>query len=141
MKKLVLIILFTAFFSSCKKYPEGAAYSLLTKITRLANSWRVDSYFENGTDKTTDFNAIFQGYFLSTNKNGNYSLFYKLYGTLDWIESGVWKFSSDKKKVNLVATGSGNLSTWRILKLKNTELWVIDESDNLIVKEYHFIQS
>ena len=50
-------------------------------------------------------------------------------------------YKNKKTKVTFVASGSGSQFTWTILKLKNTQLWVRDDSDPAVVKEYHFVES
>lgn len=109
---------------SCKKYPEGPVISFISKKERLENSWRINQYFENGVDKTSDAQTILKDYNLIINKNGNYTLYYKLLGLLDYNESGTWSFINDNEVVRFYQTSPGsNSSDWTILKLMEKELW------------------
>jgi hypothetical protein len=42
-------------FSACKKYEDGPALSLRTKMARLKNFWRLEQLLVNGADSTAAF--------------------------------------------------------------------------------------
>ncbi len=141
MKKLIhylfLVSTITVVFSNCKKYENGPDFSLLPKKERLANKWRLDSYSENGVDKTTTFNTLFQNAVLKIEKNGDYALTYKAAGVLDYSETGTWRFANDKNDFETNPTsGTGSVAVHHILRLKDTELWYYDV-ENGTKKEYH----
>ena len=56
LKLFLILICFVTF--SCKKYEDGPTVSLRTKKARVVNKWKVDSYYINGVDKTTDYRAL-----------------------------------------------------------------------------------
>jgi hypothetical protein len=143
MKKFApfLIVLFITipFLNSCKKYPDGPGFSLLSRKQRLANTWHVKSYQENGVDKTADFNNVFQQAIITIDKEGGYSLKYKAFGLVDYNESGTWRFTDNDDFFETNPTnGSGSLARHEILRLKEAELWYVDTDANG-TKEYHLV--
>lgn len=143
MKKTLLIaVLSLLVFASCNKYPEGPKLSLRTKKERLANSWRVTYYSENGVDKTTDFNNTFVNYNIVIEKSGNYTVTYRFLNVSDYVETGTWDFISSKSSVlfNPSSPSSADDSSWELFKLKETELWAKTyNSQNNITTEVHLI--
>ncbi|NSW45250.1 MAG: hypothetical protein HPY79_05505 [Bacteroidales bacterium] len=117
------IIIFTLFIISCKKYPEGPTISFISKTERLSNTWRVKQYFENGIDKTNDFNNVFQNYVLTIKKDYTYTLTYKAFGIINYSENGSWAFNSNKTGVIFNNNANNNTTNWSILKLMEKELW------------------
>lgn len=143
MKKIILysllIAIFSAFFIGCKKYPDGPSLSLLSRKARLSNTWHLSKYYENGVDKTADFNAIFQNAVITIAKDGSYSLKYKAFGVTDYSETGTWRFTDDDAYFETNPTnGTGSVAQHRILRLKDKELWY-EDSDANGLKEYHLI--
>ena len=138
---LLLVVSFSIILTSCKKYPDGPAFSLLSRKARLANTWHIGSYSENGVDKTTDFKNAYQSAKIVIDKEGNYSIYYKAFGLVDYNESGTWKFSNNDDDFTTTPTsGSGSAGTHHILKLKDKELWYKEDPDGSnIVREYHLI--
>ncbi len=122
MKKCVLIIAVSLFLLSCKKYEEGPLFSFRSKTERLSNTWKVQQYFENGVDKTNDFNNIFKDYIMTISKENSYTITYKAFGIINYSEAGTWYFNTDKTKVTF-KNNNNNTSTWKILKLMEKELW------------------
>ena len=142
----ILAVVFSVAFFSCKKYPEGPSFSLITKKERLSNSWKIQQYKFNGADSTTFVkNFLLNNYKLAISKNGDYSISYNVVIgiiSIPFTEAGNWVFSSDKKNViftkesgNTTATVGTN-SNCEILKLKETELWA-KFSQNNDVTEVH----
>lgn len=115
---LVCIIAF-----SCKKYPEGPTISFRSKTERISNSWHIKQIFENGVDKTNDFNNMFQNYVITIRKDLSYNISYKFIGLIDYNESGVWSFNTDKTGITFKNNANNNTSNWKILKLMEKELW------------------
>lgn len=143
MKKIknyfLLIGAFTLVLASCKKYEEGPFISIIPKDERMDNTWKVKNYFENGVDKTTEFNNLLQNAVLKIEKSGTYNFSYKAGGLLDYSESGTWRFINNKEDFETTkTTGISSVSTHHILKLKESELWYYD-MDNGVKKEYHLV--
>lgn len=144
MKKIFLYFLLIVFTSSlitsCKKYPDGPSISLLSRKARLANTWHLSSYSENGVDKTTDFNNIFQNAVITITKDGSYSLKYRAFGLTDYSETGTWRFTNDDNYFETNPTsGTGSVGQHYILRLKDKELWYQDTDANGLRQEYHLI--
>ncbi|NVO02006.1 MAG: hypothetical protein HXX09_04835 [Bacteroidetes bacterium] len=109
---LVIFLFVGTFLSGCKKDEE-----------KLANSWRINQYYENGTDKTADAQSVFNGYNLIIDKNKSYSIYYRFLGLIDNYESGTWAFSNKNKNVTFQKSNTSSTTEWTILKLMEDELW------------------
>src|ERR1044072_2261533 len=99
MKKFLFIACSFLFLFSCSKYPDGPSISFRTAKSRLTNTWIINTAYENGEEKTADFNAAFAGYTLTIEKDGGYSLSYSPFSIGNYSESGTWTFNSDKTQV------------------------------------------
>ncbi|CAN5518198.1 hypothetical protein BH10BAC1_BH10BAC1_12600 [soil metagenome] len=144
MKKIILYLLIatigTLSFSSCKKYPDGPGMSLLSRKARLSNVWHLSNYYENGVDKTSDFQNVFQNAVLTIEKEGSYSLKYRAFGITDYNETGTWRFINDDASFETnPSSGTGSVGQHYILRLKNKELWYQDTDANGLLREYHLI--
>lgn len=143
MKTLVNYSLLLAIISftivGCKKYENGPDFSIIPKKERISNNWKLASYSENGVDKTSIFNSLFQNAMLQIESDGDYVLTYKAAGLVDYSEKGTWRFVNNKKDFETNPTsGNGSVVVHHILRLKETELWYYEE-DNGVRKEYHLI--
>lgn len=148
MKKVFAIAL-TALFvggvalTSCSKYEEGPKLTLLTKKMRLAGTWGVAAYLENGVDKTADYRQFVSSESTTIEKDGNWnSTMTTVLGT--FTSSGTWEFINDKEDVKMTTTVSNgttlstpSLDTMHITKLKNKEMWT-KEVDGSTTYEYHY---
>lgn len=148
MKKVFAIAL-TALFvggvalTSCSKYEEGPKLTLLTKKMRLAGSWGLATYLENGVDKTADYRQFVTSETNTIEKDGTWnSTTTTVLGT--FTASGTWEFINDKEDVKMTTTVSNgttlttpSLDTMHITKLKNKEMWT-KEVDGTDTYEYHY---
>lgn len=123
MKKLLFLLPFFLFVFSCNKYEDGPSFSLRTKTHRLANTWKVESVTENGTDITSDFNTWYPSYMLTIAKENTYVLTYMLNSGIEYKETGTWVYSGDKTHIYFKNSATGGMSDWKILRLKEKELW------------------
>ena len=144
MKKFISIFLVAMTLSSCKKYENGPAFSLLSKKERVSNTWTVLLVKENGVDKTNEYKNVFQNYKLIMDKNNmKYTLTYKLLGLVDYSETGSWDFSGDKLflvlKKDATAGSQSSTSNWKILKLKEKELWIESNTTSSTLTELHLV--
>lgn len=138
--KILLLILCIS-ITSCKKYEDGPAFSLMSKKARLSNIWKVDTYYLNGVDKTTQYRQKVTREKLVIYQSGNFE-FSEL---SSWIWSvpyttGVWKFINDKEGLEMTSDNSTvKTKTYKILRLKNKQLWLEEQvsSDSLV--EYHYL--
>lgn len=123
MKKLILIALPLLILAGCGKYEDGPALSLRTKKERVCNNWQVSSAYQNGNDRTSEFNAAFAGYMLDIRKDDTYSLSFSPFGIGSVQDNGRWEFTSDKMQIRLIDS-DGDVSQYIILRLKEKEFWV-----------------
>jgi hypothetical protein len=138
MKKNLAIICSMLFLFSCSKYPDGPSISIYSKKARLANTWIINTAYENGVEKTADFNTVFAGYTLTIKKDETYSLSYSPFSVGNYSESGVWDFNDDKTQVTFHKNGSSDQQTWTIKKLESKELWG-EYTDSSTVYEVHLV--
>lgn len=120
-------------FQGCKKYPDGPAFSLLSKKQRLCGTWVMDNYIVNGVDQTTFFNTVLPGYKIEVKKDETYISSVNT-GT---IEEGKWKFTNNKEHVKTTVNSTGASVDNQILRLKDKELWLKQIDVNNTTIELH----
>jgi hypothetical protein len=142
MKKNIfigLIALFTLAFTitSCNKYEDGPKFSLLTKKSRLANDWVIESAtVTSANGSTNNITSGFSGQVLTIEKDGKYT-----WTTSSGSDSGTWTLGEDKDDIRLISSASGSQEiSYRILRLKSKELWWKHTDTNADVYEMHFKQ-
>jgi hypothetical protein len=141
MKKNIILGVFAllciAFITSCNKYEDGPKISLLTKKSRLANDWVIESATKTTTSgSSTDITSGFNGQVLTIEKDEKYSWTTSL-GT----DSGTWSLGEDKDDIRFLSSASGSTEvSYRILRLKSKELWWKYTDTNGDVYEMHFKQ-
>ena len=124
MKKIIGILALSILFAACK-YEDGPKLSLRTKKHRAVNTWHIDKVFENGMDKTTDYKNAFVNYQIDLKSDNTYKLKYRPFNLSDYLETGNWAFSNDKVFINFTPKDSKSPGQWKILRLTETETWVI----------------
>lgn len=136
--KALMIPVFVLLLTNCKKYEEGPAFSLLTKKSRVSNTWELDKYYENGVDKTNDAVSAFKDFTLIIDKNNmKYSKSFSAFGLIPYGETGSWKFTSDMESIEFDPENYSLAPyTWKIIKLKNTSLGFSYTSNSVNVKLY-----
>jgi hypothetical protein len=129
MKKLLLaIILIVTVLPACTKYKDGPKISLRTRTARLMGNWTLESATFNGTDITS--------FFKSSEK---FAILKKRWGYMG--DYGTWDMGEDGDDVTFNSDIAGNQpKTYRLLRLKNTELWMKYTATNGDVTEMHFKQ-
>jgi hypothetical protein len=114
---------------SCSKYPEGPAVSFRSRDARVANTWKVDNFKDDGTDYTslvTDYSETFS-------KDGNYS-----YSWGSMAGTGKWAFQNDDMEIKVSGISSASSETLFILKLEEKSFWYY-YMDGTHRKEFHMI--
>ncbi len=129
------ILVFGILSFSCGKYEEGPMFTILTKKSRVVNTWKMDKYFTKGQE--VELPDSVRNNTREYKKDGTV-IFYN-HG-MDDIE-GEWQFYQDKKY--LLTEFKYNDETYMekalILKLKQKEMWLeVDMNDTPI--EYHFVE-
>lgn len=122
--------------TSCKKYEEGPALSLLTKKMRVAGTWEVESYWENGVDKTSEYRQGVTSETYVYEKDGSYSISVTtILGTIN--DAGTWEFVNDKEEIRTLSNQANSTAdTMVIVRLKNKEFWMKDKGGST-VHEFH----
>ena len=130
---------------SCKKYPEGPSLTIRSKKGRVANKWKIDKWLIGGVDSAQYYAA--EGTWVELTKDGKATAVQvKKFGTLSLTTNftGDWEFSDDKDVLGWVLTDDLNndtdTTTFDILKLKEKEMWLLDENSNANkTEEIHLI--
>lgn len=129
MKKLVLAIaLIITLLPSCTKYKDGPKISLRTRMDRITGNWTIESATFNGTDIT--------GFY---DKAQKFTILKKRWGYDG--DYGSWTMGEDGDDATFNSDIAGHQAmTYRLLRLKNTELWMKYTATNGDVTELHFKQ-
>lgn len=117
----VLLLTSLTIITSCKKYEDGPMFSLRTKKARLTGDWKIQSFTEDGVDITGFFSSSSEWNIESDN---TYKINLIVTGVNSTPETGKWKFGEDKDDVYFTDNATGEETAYRILRLKNTELWL-----------------
>ena len=148
--RFAVIIAASTIIASCGKYPDGPNLSLTSKTERVAGTWKIDQYYENGVDYTSEYRKRVVNESFVLEKDGKYTIsatgptsgcpINPHPGQTD-TDSGTWEFI-DKKEQFTMQTNLPNWpkKTYQILKLKKKEMWVKQVSTNGTTIELHFIQ-
>lgn len=124
---LTLLFVFTA----CNKYDEGSNFSLISKKSRLANTWTISNItYTTGSTTTTITGTT--GTF-TIQKDGTWTSVtttqVPIFGAVTSNDSGTWTFNDDKTQITAVdSNGDATIST--IVKLKNKELSLTNTDSN-----------
>lgn len=138
--KITFLILCISIIS-CKKYEDGPAFSLMSKKARVSNIWKVDTYYLNGVDKTTEYRQLITREKLVIYQSGNFE-----YSELsNWIwavpnYTGTWKFVNNKSDLEMTPDNIAvKTKTCKILRLKNKQLWLQEQVSPDSLVEYHYL--
>ncbi len=127
---ILLAVFAIPFIQSCKKYPDGPVFSIHSRTERVANTWKVDNYKENGND----FTSLVAGYTETYTKDGNYS-----YTWGNFSGTGKWEFQNNDAEIRITGINNQSSETLYILKLEEKQFWYyyMDGNDK---KEFHMIE-
>ncbi|MFA6924207.1 MAG: hypothetical protein WC223_08110 [Bacteroidales bacterium] len=128
-----LIVLFFAIsltFIGCKKYNDGPRISFMPKKYRVANKWKIDRKFENSVEVTRS--ADWENETYEFKSNGGY--FYT--NVLGITSQGTWDLENTKENLVIFTSSS---TVYKILRLKNKELWLEDTNIPGIETETHYV--
>lgn len=134
MKKYIYFLCFTitVSFTNCSKYDDGPLISLRGKENRLVNSWSYTLVMRNGVNVMEGLVMGSINYTQSSigfTKEGRFTEIY----TIDAIaaqKDGDWSFDQNKQNIILNFDDESEQRNLRILKLKNTELWLEESFDD-----------
>lgn len=114
--------------TGCKKYEDGPLISLRSKKARVANTWKIDKAYDNGSDVTGEYDQ----YVLQLNEDGYAKLTaeYDYSGfTFSGSTEGRWSFEGDKENLKMDFENNDADGTYKILRLKEDEMW-LEEAGN-----------
>jgi hypothetical protein len=122
MKALLTLFVVGFLFTSCYKYEEGPRFSLLSRKARLCNEWVLQTYLDNGTDKT----IVGETTTLTIENDGTYSIS-TVRNEMGQVQSefshGTWVFQDAKGQVVMTDSQEGAIPlTYDILELRNSNL-------------------
>ena len=118
MKNIFALLFISIFLLSCGKYEEGPGISLLSKKNRITNVWSLSSKITNS--QTTNLSNTTWKVEIKDDETYNAQATYLGIPFLN--ESGIWKFSTDKRQLLTTASGSSNTDSWEIIRLTKDEL-------------------
>ena len=80
IKNFILLAILAGFtfvgMQSCSQYPDNEGITLLSRVDRVANTWKIDNYKVNGDDYT----SLMTSYTETYTKQGNYSFQWAILG-------------------------------------------------------------
>jgi hypothetical protein len=122
MKAILTLFVVGFLFTSCYKYEEGPRFSLLSRKARLCNEWVLQTYLDNGTDKT----IVGETTTLTIENDGTYSIS-TVRNEMGQVQSefshGTWLFQDAKGQVVMTDSQEGSIPlTYDILELRNSNL-------------------
>jgi hypothetical protein len=122
MKAILSFLVVGFVLTSCYKYEEGPRFSLLSRKARLCNEWKLETYLDNGTDKTVESETTT----LTIEKDGTYSIS-TVRNEMGQIQSefshGTWVFQDAKGQVVMTDSQEGSIPlTFDIIELRNSRL-------------------
>jgi len=144
MKKAILsFCLIVLFMSACRKYENGAAFTLLTKTERITKDWILDAVATNRDGRLQDIITEYPTMRLRLRKDTVIVLFApiteKLYGNWEFSESKEafqWTVDHDPATVIEAVTETDmtydSLGRFDIERLTNKELWLNDKFNNTL---------
>ena len=144
MKKLNVILLTVLasilMLTSCSPYEEGPAISLRSRTERLDNEWRLTRLYINGTEQT--LSSFDQQTTLEFKDNGTVNYSYAVMDSTAIVitGSGTWEFNDDQTEVFTTITytlGGTEKDTFKILRLKEEELWLENNQDGDVVETHY----
>ena len=116
---ILLISTLGALSTGCGKYEDGPDFSLRSRASRVANTWKVESARQGGNDVTSAFTQ----YELNLTKDGDATLTanYALGDvTFEFATNGTWDFENNDAD-----------ETYNILRLKEEEMWLREKGGDL----------
>jgi hypothetical protein len=131
--------------SSCRKFSDGPAFSLLTKKARLCNDWVLTTQLRNEED-VTDETVTTK---MTIEKDGTYSISstYDAIGQLQGdYSNGKWAFGDSKDILYLYESVSNQIAeepsrTFKIKELRNKQITIVEEFPSIdLYNTYVYIQ-
>lgn len=123
--------------TACSKYEEGSKFTVLTKKSRVVNTWKLDraTLTIDATGTEQDVTPANTTIIVETQKDGT-AITTTTVGSLSSTDNGTWAFNDDKSSL-IVTDSSGDAMTYEIVKLKANEMKLrASENGTTTVIEY-----
>lgn len=136
--KSITALFFGATFliTSCSKYEDGPAISLISRTERVANTWKVEEAYADNEDVTDDY-RVYEVY-LSKDGDAELTAEYELLGQDFSIETdGTWQFTNNADNIKVDFENDDADNEYQILKLTETEFWIREVGGEV---ELHLIE-
>jgi hypothetical protein len=127
LTSLFLVAIAMLMTTSCGKYEDGPALSLLPKKTRLVGIWKVEKYVDaDGTESTPASGDNSTVEYVNDGK----VIYIWSGGGFSQTTEGTWAFSDDKENLEITFTAGSisQTSSTKIVRLTNSELWLQDDN-------------
>jgi hypothetical protein len=108
MKKMILLFVVVIALSSCKKAVQ--TFTILGK-------WQVDSYTENGIDKTSAWKAIWQDYSIDFDISKDY-VEKATVGGIPYTNTGTYEMTNSGNDIELVSDADSTVRYFHIIEIK-----------------------
>jgi hypothetical protein len=118
MKQIILMLAVVLTISSCKKADEPQT---------LLGEWSIDSYTENGLDKTTVHKALYTNYVLKFDASNNYIETYQ-YAGVNTTNAGPWKLTNGGEDFELTNQVDNTKRYFHIVELNPSSATVTEDS-------------
>ena len=122
-KSVLLILVVPLLFPSCSKYEEGPSFSLKSSKTRVVNEWIIEYAYD--FDDAIEETEKYAGETWEFLKDGDF--IERENGAID--KAGTWELIGDNKSLKISLPG--DIDYYDIIKLKENEMWLKDNDDEL----------
>jgi len=145
MKSVFGLFILFLIFSSCRKYSDGPAFSLLTKKERICNDWILLTQLRNDEDVTDDNRTVK----MAIDKDGTYSLSstYEALGQIHGdYSNGKWAFGGSKDLLYLYESVNNEIDedptrTFKIKELRSKQIKLVEEFPSIdLYNTYIYVQ-
>jgi Lipocalin-like domain len=136
------VIVASVVIAACGKYEEGPKISFASKKGRVANTWKVEAFLQDGVDKTSDYRLVVASESYEMKKDGGYTTtqtYTALGGGLTSTDNGTWELIDDNESLKMLSSQTGaTADTMKIIRLKSNEMWLRSVSGTP-VSEMHLV--
>ena len=115
-----MVIVFAFGFAACEKYPEGPAFSVMSKKARMTGLWQVVKH---------DGDSVRDDLTYDLEKDGDITMTYTE-GDASFSFDGQWDFTEDKEE--LITEFGDDVDKFKIIRLKNKEMILLNDDDERI---------
>jgi hypothetical protein len=113
------------------KYDDGPLVSFYPDRNRLCNEWKLNSFYVNGEDSTSQINCSSCPFFFKFSKSGAVQANYMINGQLQTVTSGTWNFQGHDKQINITTTENvlsgpimNSTVAWDVTRSTKKQLWI-----------------